>query len=157
MLINFYNVLLTFVFFIVTDGIFIGNAFLLCSRSLGWTIIATTVYHELAQEIADYALLVHHCGLSRRTALAANFLSGLSVMFGAILILTLDLAEEGMGLIMAVSAGVYLFICASECIPRVQATRKTANDTLIFLVCFIMGAVPIGLVLLNHGHCEAEH
>jgi hypothetical protein len=77
-------------------------------------------------------------------------------MFGAILVLTLDLAEEGMGLVMAVSVGVYIFICACECIPRVQATRKTPNDTLIFLGCFILGAVPIGLVLLNHGHCEAD-
>ncbi len=76
-------------------------------------------------------------------------------MLGAILVLSLDLSDLGMGVLLAISGGVYLNIAATECTPRVS--RKTAKDTLIFLGCFILGAVPIGLVLLNHGHCEAEH
>jgi zinc transporter ZupT len=139
------------------DGIFIGNAFLLCDRSLAYTMVATTVYHELAQEIADYALLTHHCGLTNAQALSANFVSGFSTMLGGILILLIDLTDTATGSILIMSAGVYLYIAACECIPRIQESRKTPKDTLLFLVCFVIGAVPIGLVLLNHGHCDEEH
>jgi zinc transporter ZupT len=139
-----------------TDGIFLGNAFVLCSRDIAYTMVATTVYHELAQEIADFALLTHHCGMSTRQALTYNFLSGFSVMFGAVLVVALELDDVITGSILSVSAGVYIYIAATECIPRIQAARKDATDTLMFLTCFTLGAVPIGLVLLNHGHCEPE-
>jgi zinc transporter ZupT len=139
-----------------TDGIFLGNAFVLCSRDIAYTLVATTVYHELAQEIADFALLTHHCGMSTRRALIYNFLSGFSVMFGAVLIVALELSDVVTGALLSVSAGVYIYIAATECIPRIQAAQKNVNDTLLFLLCFIIGAVPIGLVLLNHGHCEPE-
>jgi zinc transporter ZupT len=139
-----------------TDGIFLGNAFVLCSRDIAYTLVATTVYHELAQEIADFALLTHHCGMSTRQALTYNFLSGFSVMLGAVLILALELSDVVTGSLLSMSAGVYIYIAATECIPRIQAAHKSVADTLTFLLCFIIGAVPIGLVLLNHGHCEPE-
>jgi zinc transporter ZupT len=139
-----------------TDGIFLGNAFVLCSRDIAYTLVATTVYHELAQEIADFALLTHHCGMSTRQALTYNFMSGFSVMLGAIIILALELSDVVTGSLLSMSAGVYIYIAATECIPRIQAAHKDATDTLMFLLCFTIGAVPIGLVLLNHGHCEPE-
>jgi zinc transporter ZupT len=137
-----------------TDGIFIGNAFILCSRDIAYTMVATTIYHELAQEIADYTLLTHHCGLTSRQALIANFLSGFSTMVGGLLIIGLQLSDIATGALLSVSAGVYIYIAAAECIPRIQANRKTVKDTLMFALCFVIGAAPIGLVLLNHGHCE---
>jgi len=140
----------------LADGIFVGNAFLLCGRSFTYTVIAATIYHELAQEIADYALLVHHCGLSRVVALTANFLSGFSVFLGAALVAAMDLSSKTTGILLAISAGVYLNVAASECVPRIEANRKSARDTLEFLMLFALGAVPIGLVLLNHGHCDAH-
>jgi zinc transporter ZupT len=136
------------------DGIFLGTAFLLCSKSLAWTLTVTTIYHEIAQEIADFALLTHHCGLNVVQALTANFLSGFSVMIGAVLVLSIDLNDTLIGAILIMSGGVYIYISAVECIPRIHAARKTARDTALFFACFVAGAVPIGLVLLNHGHCE---
>jgi len=138
-----------------TDGAFIGTAFLMCSRSLGYSMIVSTIYHELAQEIADYALLVHQCGLKPLQALVLNFCSGFSVWLGALLIMSLDMSDLATGTVLSISAGVYLYISTAECIPRVQASVQTSSDILHFFVCFVMGAVPIGLVLLNHGHCEA--
>lgn len=148
----------------LADGFFIGSAFLLCSKSIGWTLVATTIYHEIAQEIADYVLLTTHCGLTIIEALGLNFLSGCSVMMGVIIILSVDLDGPAIGTILAVSAGVYVYIAVAECVPRVQAVLRKANMdhshkvryTMIFFLCFVLGAVPIGLVLLNHGHCEAH-
>lgn len=139
-----------------TDGVFLGNAFLLCDRTVAYTIVATTIYHELAQEVADYGLLVHHCGLKPVVALTLNFLSSFSLMLGSLLILSIDMSDIATGIVLAISAGVYIYLGASECVPRAHAARKKPLDTFYFFLCFLLGAVPIGLVLLNHEHCEAE-
>jgi len=49
------------------DGIFIGTGFSLCSNALGWAMVASTVYHEFAQEMADFFLLTHtsHLGIGQ--------------------------------------------------------------------------------------------
>jgi zinc transporter ZupT len=148
----------------LADGFFIGSAFLLCSKSIGWALVASTIYHEIAQEIADYVLLTSHCGLTIIEALGLNFLSGCSVMVGVIIILSVDLDGPAIGTILAVSAGVYVYIAVAECMPRVQAVLRKGNMdhsrkvryTMIFFLFFVLGAVPIGLVLLNHGHCEVH-
>jgi zinc transporter ZupT len=136
------------------DGIFLGTAFLLCSESLAYTITFTTIYHELAQEIADFAMLTNHCGLTVPQAVTANFIAGFSVLIGAVIVMVTPLNDKSVGAILILSAGVYVYIAASECIPRIQASRRSAKHTLVFLLCFILGAVPIGLVLLNHNHCD---
>jgi zinc transporter ZupT len=142
------------IFHNLADGFFLGTAFLLCSKTLAWTIVATTIYHELAQEIADYFLLTHHCGLSMIQALTLNFAAGFSILIGVIAVFCADLGDEAIGAILSVSAGVYLYIAVGECLPRVYQARNTCKDTVLFLTCFVLGAVPIGLVLLNHVHCE---
>jgi len=137
------------------DGLFVGAAFLSCSN-VAFALMATTIYHELAQELADFVLLTHHCGLPVWKALLANFLSGLSVLIGACVVLAADLTPEATGVILALSGGVYMYITAVETVPKIMAhTRSSPRGVLLFAVCFVTGAVPIGLVLLNHGHCEA--
>ena len=138
------------------DGVFIGTAFLLCDDDLAFTLVATTVYHEVAQEIADHSLLTHHGGLSPLSALLLNFVAGFSLWLGAILTLSIDMSDATIGIVLAFSAGVYVYLGGSECIPRIQQARKNLKDVLVFAVSFVLGAVPIGLVLLNHSHCEAH-
>jgi zinc transporter ZupT len=137
------------------DGIFLGNAFLLCSRSVAYAIVGATIYHELAQELADYFLLTTHCGLKPLSALCLNFLSGLSVVLGVVVIFALPIGATATGCILAISAGVYVYIAASECLPRIEQEIKGHFDRFSSMLCFTLGAVPIGLVLLSHGHCEA--
>lgn len=140
------------------DGIFVGTAFLLCARSLAITIAAATIYHEIAQEIADYFMLTRFCNIPPRKALCLNFINGFSVLLGAIVIVAVeDMTNVAIGSILAVSAGVYIYISVAECFPRAKAAATSPNDKIIALMAFIVGVVPIGLVLLNHQHCEAEH
>jgi zinc transporter ZupT len=151
------SVLLGDFFHNFTDGIFIGTAFMLCDNDLAISVAAATVYHELAQELADYFLLTEHCNIRPDVALALNFASGLSVLFGALLILSADVNYNTMGCLLAIGAGVYLYIAAAECLPRARSAQKNTKDKLMSLVSFVFGVLPIGLVLLNHGHCEATH
>ena len=47
---------------------------------MGWGIFLATVYHEIAQEIADFAILTSpEVGLSVGKAMLLNFLAGTSV------------------------------------------------------------------------------
>ena len=137
------------------DGIFIGNAFLLCDNSVAIIVTAATVFHELAQELADFFILTNQCGIPPVTALIVNFVSGLSVMFGVIVILAIDVSAASTGTLLAISSGVYIYIAAAECQPRIEKAVRHLNDRLLSMFGFVMGCVPIGLVLLKHVHCEA--
>lgn len=139
-----------------TDGILVGTAFSLCDRELAVAISAATVYHELAQEIADFFLLTKHCNIKAPLALFLNFVSGLSVFFGAIIILSFDVSTNATGCILAIGSGVYIYIAAAECIPQARKAQETIGDKVISVVSFSFGVIPIGLVLLNHGHCEVH-
>jgi zinc transporter ZupT len=138
-----------------SDGILLGTAFSLCHRELALTITVATIYHEIAQEIADFYLLTKHCNLKIPMALCLNFLGGLSVMLGGIFILSFDINSMVTGCVLALGSGVYMYIAAAECYPRAKASHRTVTDKLLSLLAWVVGVVPIGLVLLNHGHCEA--
>lgn len=140
------------------DGIFIGIGFMACSRTVAFSILGATIYHELAQEIADFLLLTQKGGLAVGPALVLNFVSGLSIILGGIAILSLDLSQDAIGIILGVAAGVYLHIAGSECLPRIDAAVFCMKDKITFLFAFALGAIPIiGLVLIGHEHCESQY
>jgi zinc transporter ZupT len=138
------------------DGVFIGTAFLLCDRSLAITITAATIFHELAQEIADYFMLVHHCGMSRVGALALNFVCGLSILLGGIVVLAADLSSTAVGVILCIGGGVYVHVAVADCLPTAREHEKGRKQKAYGILAFVSGAVPIGLVLLIHPHCEVH-
>ena len=139
------------------DGLFIGSAFALCGNSMGWSVTAATVYHELAQEISDFVVLTdpRQGALKALTALGFNFVSGLSVLIGVLVILSQDLSNLETGMILAYGGGIYLQIAASECMPKIYQAAKTGQQRFIGFFAFFVGTLAIGLVLLDHKHCEA--
>ncbi|GFH55715.1 hypothetical protein CTEN210_12191 [Chaetoceros tenuissimus] len=138
------------------DGVFIGVALQRCDLTIAYTIVGVTLYHEVAQELADYFLLTKHAGLKPAKALGLNFLAGLSVMIGGLVVVASDVSELALGVILSIASGVYLYIAACECLPRVSAVVKTRQNRALSMLMFIIGVIPIGLALLNHSHCEAE-
>ncbi len=136
------------------DGMFIAASFVGCDLALTLTIVGVTLVHECAQEIGDFVLLTRHGGLSVVRALMLNFVSGMSVVLGGIVFLTAKPSDESAGIILAMAAGVYVNIAAVETLPRIENIVKTRPDRFWTLFGVILGAVPIGLVLLNHTHCD---
>jgi len=139
----------------LVDGFFIGAAFVGCSNSVGWTIVAATIYHELAQEVSDYLVLTDpmQAALKPLTALFLNFISGLSVVLGAIIVVGADPGDQTNGQLLAFGGGVYIQIAATECAGRVNNLTKTTKMRLLSILFFAFGAISIGLVLLDHEHC----
>jgi zinc transporter ZupT len=138
------------------DGVFLGSAFLLCGRSLAISITAATILHELAQETADYFMLVHHCGMNPVSALAINFICGLSISLGGIIVLAADLSSSSIGIILCIGGGVYVHVAVAECLPTARKYERGRKQKVYGILAFIVGAILIGLVLLNHQHCAAH-
>jgi zinc transporter ZupT len=136
------------------DGIFLGSAFLSCGTTMAVSVMVATLYHEIVQELADFVMLTKHAGLSIPKALFLNFVSGLSILLGGIVVLTANLSSMGIGMLLSMSAGVYIHIAAVEYMPRVTDILESRLDYLYALFMFALGATPIGLVLLVHEHCE---
>lgn len=139
------------------DGFFIGAAFAGCSESKAWGIVIGTVLHEIPQELSDYLILTGpQVGLSTTTALIINFVTGTSVLLGAIIVLALDVSNAVTGMLLAFGGGVYLQIGAVECMPKMVNPALTASQKLTCIAAFIIGTVLIGLVLLDHEHCGGD-
>jgi len=136
------------------DGIFIGSAFKGCGSSFGWTVTLSSVLHELPQEIADYFILTGPgAALGPLLALVLNFICGMGVVLGAIIVLASDPADSSVGMLLAFGAGVYLHIGAVECMPKIYDAKLSAWLRGACVLAFIVGTVLIGLILLDHEHC----
>ena len=151
------------------DGIFIANAFLDCSAAKGWTITFATVLHEFAQEISDFFLLISQGHMTTVGALLVNVASGTSVMLGAAMFMLTKPGPGTRGLMLAFSAGIYIFVAATEAAAHfLHSSRHSNKLSAAIFASFVrlsvstvtlekvLGAVCIGLVLLDHGHCEAD-
>jgi len=147
------SILLGDAFHNFADGVFIGASFKSCSIGTAMSIILVTLFHEIAQELADFILLTRYAGLSLIKAGVLNFLSGLSVCLGGIIFLAADPSDEATGVILAMAGGVYFNVAACETIPRLEGVIKGRMDRVWTLLSVIIGTVPIGLILLNHQHC----
>jgi len=136
------------------DGIFIGLAFTGCGDNFGWTVALGTVIHEVSQELADYVILTGCVAKLRPViALVCNFISGLSVILGVVIALSSEVGNESNGLLLAFGGGVYLHLAATECMPRLYNSELSRRVRAISLLMFVVGAVAIGLILLDHEHC----
>jgi len=136
------------------DGFFLGAGFKGCGSSFGWGIALATVLHEIPQEIADYVILTGpRVGVSPLIALVSNFISGLGVLLGTVIVLGADVGDDVVGLLLAFGGGVYIHIGAVECMPKMYAEKLSPLMRVACVASFIFGAVLIGLVLLDHEHC----
>ncbi|KAL7469504.1 hypothetical protein ACHAXS_009764 [Conticribra weissflogii] len=135
------------------DGIFIGASFLSCSSATAISVVFATLFHEMAQELADFILLTQHAGLTIVKGAVLNFASGLFVALGGVLVLASEPSDVTIGVILAIAGGVYLNVAATETFPRIERKVDNVMDRLLVIFMFAVGATPIGLVLLDHGHC----
>jgi zinc transporter ZupT len=136
------------------DGVLIGSAFLGCGNATGWTVATGAISHEIAQEIGDFCLLTGAGNMAVIPALFCNFLSGCSVVLGCAVILSQDVEDFELGMILAFGSGSYIAIGATEGLPRVVASAKSTVHRVAALLSFALGAVVIGVVLTEHEHCQ---
>ncbi len=123
------------------DGLLIASAFMVNLQ----TGIATTVaviLHEIPQELGDFGILIH-AGMKRAQALMINFLTALTSIVGVLAAYALiQWNEQLLPLLLALTAGGFLYIAGTDLLPRVHYLRSVkANLGQLITIIFGMGLV----------------
>jgi len=110
------------------DGVAIAAGFML-DPALGVLLFLAVLLHKLPEGFA-VASIVLATGRSREAALGAGLALGVSTVVGALL--TGLLAREQVGYALAVSAGVTIYVAASDLIPEVNRAGGPALAWTVF-------------------------
>lgn len=101
------------------DGITIGLSFLI-SVPLGLVITAAVIFHEIPQEIGDFAVLLD-AGFARAKVLFYNILSSFAALVGAWLTLLFSgFLNNLIPQLLALAAGSFIYIAAADLIPEIH-------------------------------------
>jgi zinc and cadmium transporter len=126
------------------DGIAISASFMIGGVSVGVATTIAVFLHEVPQEIGDFGVLLH-AGYSKKKVFFYNFLAALATPTGALLgYFALPFVEEYLGLIIAFTAGTFLYISASDLIPEVHR-RANARD-IRHIIMFFAGILIVLLI-----------
>lgn len=119
------------------DGLVIAAAFAV-DIHLGIVTTIAVIAHELPQEISDFGVLVYG-GFTKKKALMFNFLSAIIAVIGAIVGILLFRSIEGIiPFLLAITAGGFIYIAASDLIPELNRESKVTKSLLAFLF-FLLG------------------
>ena len=100
--------------------------------------------HQIPQEMGDFGVLVHG-GLSPRRALAYNFLTGFGAVVGALISIIIgNFASDYSPILLALTAGAFIYIAASDLIPELHRSpgRRAA------LIQLILMAAGVGVMMI---------
>jgi len=107
------------------DGAAVAAAFLVSTHA-GIATAAAVIFHEVPQEVGDYALL-RAAGWSRARGLLGLFGVQLTAYLGAgVVLLAATHAERVTGIAIALAAGTFLYIGAVDLLPGLRGGRRPA-------------------------------
>ena len=130
------------------DGLLIAASFL-ADTQLGIATTIAVLFHEIPQEIGQFAILVHG-GWSKTKALLYNFASALTSVLGALVVLVFaPQLEEAPTILLAFAAASFIYIAMSDIIPQLHKERKFGKSALQILSIIIGVAVMAALLQLE--------
>lgn len=139
------------------DGLAIGAAFVV-SPATGIITTLAIAAHEIPQEIGDFGLMLSK-GMAKQKVLLVNVVSALATVLGAAIVYWLgDTLDINQAALLAVTAGFFVYIAASDIIPTIHAEprRKVANLQTLILLFGIMFVGVTSSVAHNFVHHETE-
>ena len=130
------------------DGMIIATSFLV-SIPVGIATTTAVIFHEIPQEIGDFASLVY-AGFSRGKALFFNFITALTAVLGAVLILAINLNTANLtAFLVPFAAGGFIYIAGTDLIPELHKHRSFKSSFWQTLA-FILGiSLMAGLLFLE--------
>jgi len=137
------------------DGVLIAGSFML-SVPVGIATTIAVILHEIPQEMGDFGVLLHS-GMKPRKALMFNFLSALTAVLGALIVLFIGSTLDVTGVIIPITIGGFLYIANADLIPELHKETKI-SQSILQLITFLIGAGIMFLLLFlpGHGHGPAE-
>lgn len=128
------------------DGVAIAAAFLI-SIPIGVATAAAVIFHEIPQEMGQFAILVHG-GWSKKKALLYNFFSALTAIAGALLALFFAQGlEEAPTILLAFGAASFIYVAMADLIPELQK-ESNVRRSILQLFWMIAGIAVMALLLL---------
>ena len=115
------------------DGVAIASGFLV-SGWLGGVIFLAIFLHKIPEGFTVASLMIAS-GQSRRTAFSAAILLGAATLAG---ILLMSVLRSEVGYALPISAGVTLYVAATDLIPEVNREPDTRMALLVFLGVSLM-------------------
>ncbi|MDO8600064.1 MAG: ZIP family metal transporter [bacterium] len=105
------------------DGVIIGVSYL-AGIEIGIATTLAVLLHEIPQEIGDFGVLLF-AGYGKTKALFYNFLSALTALAGAILVLLVgSLPESLLQGVVPFAAGVFIYIASSDLVPELHKNGR---------------------------------
>lgn len=142
------------------DGVAIGAAFLV-SPALGFITTIAVSAHEIPKELGTFALLLSR-GWKDKTVLLANVATAVATIIAASIVFILGSDEKlPVDILLAITAGFFLYIAASDIIPDIHEQPKRIGMVQAFAL--IVGVVLVGTIVTQlhdsgaHSHGEADH
>ncbi|MBI2613433.1 MAG: ZIP family metal transporter [Candidatus Levybacteria bacterium] len=132
------------------DGVVIAATFMV-SVPLGIATSISVFAHEVPQEIGDFGLMLHK-GLRPKKIILVNILSAAVAFIGAIITYLLgNILEAYIPMLLAVTAGFFIYIASSDLIPEIHH-EKRKGFALIESTLLVIGVVvmAISVSLLEH-------
>ncbi len=132
------------------DGVVIALTFM-ASIPLGIVTTFAVAAHEIPQEIGDFGVMIHK-GVSRKRILLINVFSAFSAVAGALIAYAFGEALESyLPAALAMAAGIFIYISASDLIPEIHNEEKRSvaviETVLLFVGVFV---VWFAVSLLEH-------
>jgi len=128
------------------DGLIISGSFV-NSISLGITTTLAVVFHEIPQEIGDFGILIYG-GFSRLKALAYNFFSALTAVFGAVVGYFFSIyIQNFIVFLLPFAAGGFIYIASADLIPELHKEVGIKKSLLSFIF-FLIGILFMLLIKL---------
>ena len=131
------------------DGVAIGASFLI-HPNLGLITALSTFLHEVPHEIGDFGILLR-AGWSKMRVLRVNIISSLMTVVGAFTVYYFNENDFLNGSLMAVSAGIFLYLGASDFLPKISSTSTNKLKSVLPLALGSLIMIAF-LLLLPHGH-----
>jgi zinc and cadmium transporter len=127
------------------DGVIIAASFFI-SLPVGLATTFAVIFHEIPQEIGNFAVLIHG-GWSAKKALLYNFLSALAAVAGALVVLIFVRGiSEVPSWLIAMAASSFIYISMSDLIPEIHKEENHKKSAWL-LLWLILGVTVMGLLL----------
>jgi zinc and cadmium transporter len=134
----------------LTDGIVIAASFL-SGLNIGIVAGFTIIFHELAHETGDFAILLHS-GYSKKKAFLYNIISSSTTIPASIIsYFMLDSIEFTIPFFLAFAAASFLYIALSDLTPDLHQNTDI-KYILRQLAVIIIGIILMALLLAIGGH-----
>jgi zinc and cadmium transporter len=127
------------------DGLIIGASYIV-SIPVGLATTVAVIFHEIPQEIGDFAVLLQG-GFSKGKAILFNFLSAAtSVIGGIIAIVASTKVPQISEALIPIAIGGFIYIAGADLIPELHKNFET-KKSIFELIAFILGILVMALLL----------